>query len=292
MKKIFFFILFSVVFMNLHGIESLTFKTKEQFSGNLVYKNNERVVFLMLATRFECKAADVDIINFKDSSDEFVIVLDDNSSVKGAIVDQDKDTYTIGSSMGLSPVDKKRVVEITNPKYADFKEPKKEYQLNFNTGVVPFADFILNDLGRFYMGASVRFFFESNLYTHAWIGLDAGALVYIPIIANLTDKLLLVPVNLTLKYEDNFYRTKNIAEWINNIFWYGKLGVGAAAIMYFQQNESTGATSVGLSMEAEYGIKYSLKGMLIGLSGLTSVILQKESYVLMQSAGFIIELRF
>jgi hypothetical protein len=43
-----------------------------------------------------------------------------------------------------------------------------------------------------------RLFFESNFYTHAWIGIDAGALYCIPVLEGLSDLLMLFPVYLTL----------------------------------------------------------------------------------------------
>ena len=129
MKKYLLLINFVIINIinNVFAIEKLILNNKDIYTGNLVLITNEKVVFYFLEKRFEFKISEIQKIDFSKSDSEFEIILDDNSKIKGAIIDQDDLFWTIGSSAGITPIEKKRVKEIFNPKFAKYRDPSKKF---------------------------------------------------------------------------------------------------------------------------------------------------------------------
>ena len=75
--------------------------------------------------------------------------------------------------------------------------------------------------------------------------------------------------------------------------WHISGGMGVAIITLFEKEENITTTSVGISAEAGYGIKYLIKKFIaLGINGKTGVMSQENTMLFMQSAGIGVEINF
>jgi hypothetical protein len=295
MKKFYVFALaFFVVLSNIYSIERLLLKTKDIYTGNLAVLNSEKVVFVLLGERFDFKWDQIDVIDFRSSEDEFEIELSDKSILKGSIVDQDEEFYTIGSAAGLTTIDKKKVKEIRNPKFSKFFKKIKKSALDFHIGMVPYTTFVLNDFRTSYQAFwSYELYFESTFFTSVWFGFDATFLMLTPQFGSYNDFIFIVPINFTIRYQDNFFRHKDENHPIRRLFWSLKWGFGFAPSVFTEISEKRSTTAISFSTDLDFGIKYYVaKNFGIGINTKTNLIVQKSSYIATQSAGLILEFQF
>ena len=282
MKKNFILFLFLINSFLLFSGEKIIFKNNDLFSGNLVLLTSENVVFYFLNRRFEFKLSDIKKIDFSESNEEFEILLEDNSKIKGAIVDQDDEFWTIGSSAGITPIEKKRVKEIFNPSFAKYRNPEKRFIFKTNIGIDTNASYW-----------SLKSYFEFNFFLPVYFGFDAGFVMFYPEFGSLNDFLYLVPINFTLKYMDSFYKGTKENHPLNNLFWHIKFGAGFSPIIFSEVKENKATASIGFSGEIDYGIKYAIKKFfVIGISGNSSIIVDKSQFIFLQSAGVTLEFKF
>jgi hypothetical protein len=294
-KLIIFFIITFLCISSLQAIEKLTLKSKDKYSGNLILIDKQHVVFLINNQKFEFTIDKIESIDFKESDDEFELVLTDKSVLKGSIVDQDNEFYTVGSAAGLTTINKQKIVEIrnNNKKYKDLFSTRK-FDNYFHIGMIPYTTFILNDVKNTYQSYwSYKLYFESTFFTKAWFGFDISFMMLIPAFGTYNDFLFCVPINFTVKYEDNFYRHKDLNHWSRRLYWHIKFGFGFSPIIFAELADKKNSVSLSVSSEADYGIKfYPSNNFGIGITGTTSLLAQKTSYMIMQSAGLILEFKF
>jgi hypothetical protein len=284
----------SMYCLSLSSEEKIYMKSKDIYSCDIVYIDAKKLVFFMLGERFEINVDQIEKIDFASSQNEFEILLDDKTSIKGQIVEEDEDYYTVGSSAGINKIERKKVKEINNPKMKEFRSQEKKYSFKFHTGLTPYTTFVLNDVSKSYQSYwSLTANIESNFYTMAWFGIDISFMMLIPQWGVYNDFLFLTPINFTVMYEDNFYRSKVKNHWSNNLFWHVKMGFGFSPVIFHEIAEKRTSSSVSFSSMADIGIKYYFKKFFaLGISGRTNLFAQKYSYMIMQSAGLILEFKF
>lgn len=297
MKRFFIItVILSFVFTYSFGVEKLLFKSNDRYTGNLVLFSKERTVIVIDDKKLEFQTDKIEQVDFKDSQDEFEIVLSDKSTLRGSVVDQDEEFYTIGSGAGLTTIKKEKVMEIrnANAKYKDYFVKEKKYNIDFHFGMTPSTTFVLNDLNTSYQAYwSYEMFFESTFFTKAWFGVDISYIMLVPNFGAYTDYLFIIPINFTIKYQDNFFRPKQEGNPLRNLFWYIKMGIGFAPVIFAETAEKRYTYAMSFSSEAEFGIKYYItKFFAVGIDTKTELIVQKNSYVAMQSGGLILEFKF
>lgn len=293
MKKIF-LIIFILCGVYLFTVEKLIFKNNDVFTGNVVLLTSEKVVFYFLTKRFDFKLSDIKKVDFSESDSEFEIILEDNSKIKGAIVDQDDEFWTIGSSAGITPIEKKKVKEIFNPKLSKYRNPEKKFVFKTNIGIEANSIFVINDFSNYFKSYwSVKNYFEVNFFLPVYFGFDVSFIMFYPEFGSFNDFLYFVPVNFTLKYMDSFYKGKKENHPVSNLFWHIKMGAGFTPIIFSEIKENKVTSSLGFSGELDYGIKYYItKFFSLGISGNSSIIVDKSQFIFLQGAGIITEFKF
>ena len=290
-------IILSLIFLpDLYPLEILTIKeTNDRYSGDFVKMDRKRVIFILFKQRFKFDLEHIESVNFEDSEDEFEIVLDDESVLRGSIVEEDEKFYTFGSSAGLTTIPKANIVEIRNPQFKEFYEAKVvKTTSDIRVGLIPSYTHVINDFNdsyTSYWGNEV--YFEMNLLSPMWFGVDVNFLIFFPRFGDNNDFLYLIPTHLTLKYQANFTQPREQKHFLNDLFWFIKFGFGACPIIFSQKAEETSTAAIALSSALDYGIKlYLSESFALGLNGKTDIIALVSSFVLTQSAGLSVEFTF
>jgi hypothetical protein len=231
-------------------------------------------------------------ISFESSEDEFEIVLNDGTVLRGQIVEQDSDFYTIGSSAGLNTIEKGKVMEIRNPKLAEYYTLKKVDSISFHAGIMPSYSTVLSGFGSYYntfWGGGI--YAELGLLRNFWISMDSDFFMLTPQFASTNEILFLIPIQLGFKYESAFAEqgSKNP---LSHLFWFVKAGVGISTDIFLEKAEGRTSTALAMSMAVSYGMKYAIADFLsVGLGGKTTVVFEPSTYILIQSAGAIVEFK-
>jgi hypothetical protein len=285
------FLLFVAVLMNSYGIEQVLLNSGDVYSCTFVLMNAEKVVILLYANRVEINTADVKRVSFADSEDEMEIVLKDDTIIKGQIVEQDAEFYTIGTTAGLNTIEKTKIKEIRNPKYMFVK---KADAIQFHVGLLPAYSRVLGGFGSTYNTFwSGELFFEMSLLKNLWIGVSGDFLMLSPQFDSTNESLFLIPANITLKYERPFVESLDLENLLTRLYWHVKFGLGACAIILTEKAEAKTTVAVGMCTVAEYGLKYAItETFSIGIAGKTSIVIQSSTHVLAQSAGLLLEAKF
>ncbi|HBD94855.1 MAG: hypothetical protein A2015_01035 [Spirochaetes bacterium GWF1_31_7] len=273
--------------------ETIRMKNKETYSADLVSLDETKIIFLISGSRFEFEREKVSNVDFSSSNNEFEIILNDGSSMKASIVDQDDEFFTIGSSAGITPIEKKMIKQIKNPLLEKFIRPSIG-TLEFHYGNVAYTTFIINDFSKSYQAYwSYENYIETNFFSKAFFGINISLMMLTPQFNIFNDFIFIIPIHFTLKYEDNFYKHKDAQHWSRNLLWHISGGMGVAIITLFEKEENITTTSVGISAEAGYGIKYLIKKFIaLGINGKTGVMSQENTMLFMQSAGIGVEINF
>jgi hypothetical protein len=274
------FILLAAVLMNSYGIEQVLLNSGDVYSCTFVLMNAEKVVVLLFTNRVEINAADVKMVSFENSEDELEIVLKDDTIIKGQIVEQDAEFYTIGTTAGLNTIEKTKIKEIRNPKYMYVK---KADTLSFHIGLLPAYTRVLGGFASSYNTFwSSELFFEISFLKNLWIGVSADFLMLSPQFASTNESLFLIPANVSLKYESPFVEPANPKNPLTRL--------GACTIIFTEKAEARTTASVGICTVSEYGLKYAItEAFSIGVAGKTSIVLQSSTHVLTQSGGLFLE---
>ena len=287
-------VLFSLIGLSAFGAEKMALKSGDLYSCSLILRNADMAVVLLFGNRVEIPADGIKQISFEDSEDEFEIVLSDGTVLKGQIVDQDNDFYTIGTSAGLNTLEKAKIMEIRNPKLAQFYAPKKAESLGFHAGIFPSYSTVLGGFGSAYntfWGAGI--YAELGLTRGFWICLDSDFYMLTPQFASTNEIVFVIPVQLGFKYEGSFGEQGDAKNPLSNLIWSIKAGAGISGDVLLEQTEARTTAALGLSMAVSYGLKYSIMDFLsAGIGGKTTVVLEPSTYLLIQSVGVVIEFRF
>jgi hypothetical protein len=285
------FVLFVAVLMSSYGIERVSLKTGDVYSCNLVLMDAEKVVVLLFSNRVEILAADVKSVSFENSEDELEIVLKDDTILKGQIVEQDAEFYTIGMSAGLNTIEKAKIKEIRNPRYLYVE---KTDVVSFHAGLLPAYSRVLGGFGSSYNTFwSGELFFEISFLENLWIGASIDFLMLTPEFASTNESLILIPANVTLKYESPFVEPMDPQNLLTRLYWLVKFGLGASPVVFHEKAEARTTASVGLCTVAEYGLKYAInEAFAVGIVGKTSLVIQSSTHVLAQSGGLFLEAAF
>jgi hypothetical protein len=285
------FVLFVAILVNSYGLEQVLLKTGDVYSCNLVRMDAETVVVLLFSHRVEIKATDVKSVSFEKGEDELEIVLKDDTILKGQIVEQDAEFYTIGTTAGLNTIEKAKIKEIRNPNYLYVEETGV---VSFHAGLLPAYTRVLGGFGSSYntfWGGEL--FFEIGFLENLWIGASLDFLMLTPQFESTNESLFLIPANVTFKYERPFNAPRESQNPLTRLYWHVKFGLGVCPIIFHEQAEARTTASVGLSTVAEYGLKYSITEVLsLGIAGKTSVVIQSSAHVLSQSGGLYLEATF
>ncbi|MBN1697884.1 MAG: hypothetical protein JW881_10260 [Spirochaetales bacterium] len=278
----------------MYGLERITMKSnQDRYTGNFVMMDREKVVFLLFDRRFEFTHDEIASISFEDTEDEFEILLDDNSVLKGMIVEQDDDYYTIGSSAGLTTIEKARIVSIKNPKFERYFAAEKVVTSAVNTGIVPATTWILNDIGSSYQPyGSLEYYLETDFGTPVLFGIDTAFMMCLPTFGDFSDFLIFIPVHLYIKYLGRFNTSGSGNDVMSKLTWYIKLGTGCAPAFLLETAEGLTSFALSFSNVLDIGVKYMMSdGFFIGIAAKTNLIVQKNSYAIIQSGGFILDFR-
>jgi hypothetical protein len=276
---------------NAYCMEKLTLKSGDIYSCNFVLRDNAKVVVLLFGYRVEIPVGDVKFLSFEKTEDELEVVLMDDTVIKGQIVEQDDDFYTIGTSAGLNTIEKGKIKVIRNPKYAEHYVVKALDDVKVQLGIVPSYTTILNSFG-----ASYNTFWGAGLYVDVGLlrnfslGLDLDFMMLSPQFGSTNETLFLLPVFVTFKYENAFGSS---GDPLSKLYWYVKGGAGVSVDIFMEKEEVQTAVAFGISLAVSYGIRYALAdGFSIGVGGKTQAIMESSAYALAQSAGVILELKF
>jgi hypothetical protein len=279
--------------LNAFSAEKMTLKSGDVYTCDFVLQNAEKVVVLLFGSRVEIPPDEVKQVSFESSEDELEIVLNDNTVLKGQIVEQDSEFYTVGTAAGLNTMEKAKIKEIRNPKYAQFYAAKKADAIGFHAGVFPSYTTVLNGFGTSYntfWGGEI--YAEFGLLRNFWLGLDADFLMLTPQFDSTNEILFMIPVNITFKYESSFGEPGDAKNPFSNLSWYLKAGAGVSVDLFMEQAEARTSTAVAMSMAVSYGLKYAVLDFLsIGLGGKTAAVFEPSTYVFTQSGGVILEFR-
>ena len=246
--------------------------------------DREKAVFLLFDLRFEFTLEEIESIDFTDTEDEFEIILDDDSVLQGMIVEQDDLFFTIGSSAGLTTIDKERILEIKNPRFAEYYEAEKERKTAIHLGVEPAGSVVLNDFGTSYQPyGSLAVSVESDFGSPIFFGLDINVLVNFPRFGDFEDFLLVLPLHLYMKYQGMLAKKENL-------LWMVKIGAGCAPVIFMETGDSETSTGLAISQVADFGILYKTAGkMRIGGNIKANLVVQHGSFIFTQSAGMVLE---
>ncbi|MCX7039212.1 MAG: hypothetical protein NT005_08790 [Spirochaetes bacterium] len=282
------FVLFAAMLMNSYGSEQVLLNSGDVYSCTFVLMNAEKVVVLLYTHRVEINATDVKMVSFENSEDELEIVLKDDTIIKGQIVEQDAEFYTIGTTAGLNTIEKTKIKEIRNPKYMYVK---KADAIQFHIGLLPAYSTVLGDFASAYNTFwSGELYFEISFLKNLWIGVSGDFLMLSPQFASTNETLFLIPANVTLKYESPFVEPMDPKNLLTRLYWHFKFGLGASTIIFTEKAEARTTASVGMCTVAEYGLKYAIvEAFSIGIAGKTSIVIQSSTHVLTQSGGLFLE---
>jgi hypothetical protein len=271
--------------LTMFGMERITMKSnQDRYSGNFVLMDSEKVVFVMFSQRFVFTHDEIASINFEETEDEFEILLDDNSILKGMIVEQDEEFYTIGSSAGLTTIDKARIVEIKNPKFEEFYKPVEAGAVTLHLGIETAGSLVLNEFGNSYQPyGSFAVYFETDFGIPVFFGIDLHAFLNIAQFGNTEDFLLVMPVHVYLKYQSSL-------GFMKQLLWSVKCGIGCAPLLFLETGEGNTSFGIAFSNVIDLGIKYKLSGNLsLGGNAKANLVVQQTSYIFTQSIGIIVE---
>ncbi|MBN2533047.1 MAG: hypothetical protein JXB88_09150 [Spirochaetales bacterium] len=286
LKSKFLFLIFLII--TLPGgwcIERITLKESgDRYSGNFVKMSTKNTVFLLFNQRFEFSNEEIEFINFEDSEDELEILLDDNSILKGMIVDQDDEFFTVGSSAGLTTINKIRILEIKNPRFEEFYVAEKQRTMTVHFGIEPAGSLVLNDFGTSYQPyGSLAAYFEMDFGLPVFFGIDIHAFLNIAQFGDTEDFLLVTPIHVYLKYQD-------ILLGMKQLLWSIKCGVGCAPLIFMETGEGNTSFGIAFSQIADLGVKYKLSDNLsLGGNARTNLVVERTSCILTQSIGIVVE---
>jgi hypothetical protein len=285
------FVLFVAALVNSYGIEQVLLKSGDVYSCTFVLMDAEKVVVLLFSNRVEISTTDIKSVSFDKSEDEMEIVLKDDTILKGQIVEQDAEFYTIGTTAGLNTIEKAKIKEIRNPKYL---YAEKTDVVSFHAGLLPAYTRVLGGFGSSYNTFwSGEVYFELSFLENLWIGASLDFLMLTPEFASTNESLFLIPANVSVKYERPFVQPLDPQNLLTRLYWLVKFGLGASPIIFHEKAEARTTVSVGLCTVAEYGLKYAInEAFAVGIVGKTSVVIQSSTHVLAQSGGLFLEATF
>lgn len=288
---ILFLALFAAVAANTHGNEQVLLVKGDLYSCDLVLMDSARVVVLLFAHRVELPMSEVRSVSFENSEDEMEIVLKDDTVLKGQIVGQDADFYTIGTTAGLNTIDKAKIKEIRNPRYLHVENPDV---VSLHVGLVPAYTRVLGGFGESYNTFwSTEAYVEVSFLENLWIGASVDFLMLSPEFDSTNEILFLIPVHASVKYERPFAGPEEPQSLLSRLYWHVEFGLGAGPVMLREKAEARTTASIAMCTAAGYGLKFAIsKTLSLGIAGKTSVVLQTSTHVLSQSGSLFLEATF